>query len=44
MAEDQAAKIERIDKTQQEMQEKIIEMMDMMKNLMKGKWGIDDSG
>ena len=43
MAEDQAAKIERIDKTQQEMQEKMVEMMDMMKNFMKGKEGVSSS-
>ena len=44
MAEDQAAKIERTEKTQQEMQERTIEMMDMMKNLMKAKRGASSFG
>ena len=44
MVEDQAAKIKLIDKTQQEMQEKMINMMDMMKNFMKGKGGVGSFG
>ena len=43
MAKDQAAKIKRIEKTQ-EMQEMMIEMMNMMKNFMKRKGGVSSFG
>ena len=41
MAEDHAARIERMEKTQQEMQKR---MIDMMKILMKRKGSADSSG